>query len=75
MPTQLQIAELRKSLRQVLLEQLIDALLHESSADHVNTPILRLEAFIQDGREPGIADGESPSRQPIISVCHSNPYQ
>jgi hypothetical protein len=71
--TSQQVTALRKVLSQKLLDQLTDALLQCSSVDHLKTPILRLDAFIQDGYDggPGIANAELPKQQ-IISVSHTN---
>lgn len=70
-----QVAALQEGLRQMLLDKLTDALLQCSSVGHLDTPVLRLEAFIQEGYdgEPGITNRQSPSRRPILSV--STPRQ
>lgn len=66
-PSPEQTAALRERIRRGLLDQLTDALLKCESVGQIESPALRVEAFIEDGRlDKG---SESLQSQRIISVC------
>ncbi|PKS10482.1 hypothetical protein jhhlp_002234 [Lomentospora prolificans] len=61
---------LRESLSRALLDQLTEALLSYHSVDQLSAPVLRFEAFIEDGHNNGenaTTDDNPWSRQPIVS--------
>lgn len=64
-PSQDQTAALRERLCQGLLDQLTDALIKYQPVDRGESPILRVEAFIEDGRE-------SSQSERIISVRYDD---
>ena len=66
---------LRESLSRALLDQLTEALLSYHSVDQLSAPVLRFEAFIEDGPNNGenaTTDDNPWSRQPIVSVSEAS---
>ena len=61
-----QADSLRENLRQVILEQLADALLDWPAMTSLSNPVLRVEAFIQDGNANASDQGSGQS--PLVSV-------
>lgn len=69
-PSPEQTAAVRELLRRGLLDQLTDALLKCQSVGQFDSPVLRVEAFIEDKRGDKQIVGSDP--EPLISVCHDN---
>lgn len=65
-PSPEQTAALRERIRRELLDQLTDALLKCESVGHIDSPILRVEAFVEDGRHD--KGSESSQSERLISV-------
>jgi hypothetical protein len=61
-----QADSLRENLRQVILEQLTDALLDWPAMASLSNPVLRVEAFIQDGNAN--VPGHNPMQSPLVTV-------
>lgn len=56
----------RESLRRHILEQLTDALLDYSAVGSLANPVLRVEAFLEDGNQ-AMAGHQTP-QSPVVSV-------
>lgn len=66
-----QVDSLRENLRQVILEQLTDALLDWPAMTSLSNPVLRVEAFIQEGSTN--VPGHQAAQSPLVSVRPSQP--
>ena len=66
------MAPLRQSLNHGILDQLADALLQCTSLDQFNRPVLRLEAFVQEGDRRSATSGEPSLVASVNSIRRSN---